>query len=72
MAEQKFIYHTHRLGKIVPPRREILKDISLSLPRVLGAGGVLAELQPNLSSDESAALNKSAAVLKDAARQLGY
>ncbi len=30
MAEQKFIYHTHRLGKIVPPRRQILKDISIS------------------------------------------
>jgi sulfate-transporting ATPase len=30
MSEQKFIYHTHRLTKIVPPRREILKDISIS------------------------------------------
>jgi ATP-binding cassette ChvD family protein len=30
MSEQKFIYHTHRLTKIVPPRREILKNISIS------------------------------------------
>ena len=30
MSEQKFIYHMYRLSKIVPPRREILKDISLS------------------------------------------
>jgi sulfate-transporting ATPase len=30
MAEQKFIYHTYRLSKIVPPKREILKDISIS------------------------------------------
>jgi len=30
MAEQKFIYHMFRLSKIVPPKREILKDISLS------------------------------------------
>ncbi len=30
MAEQKFIYHMHRLSKIVPPRREILKGINLS------------------------------------------
>ncbi len=30
MAEQKFIYHMHRLSKIVPPKREILKGISLS------------------------------------------
>ena len=30
MAEQKFIYHMYRLSKIVPPKREILKNISLS------------------------------------------
>jgi sulfate-transporting ATPase len=30
MAEQKFIYHMHRLTKIVPPKRKILEDISLS------------------------------------------
>jgi energy-dependent translational throttle protein EttA len=30
MAEQKFIYHMYRLSKIVPPRREILRNISLS------------------------------------------
>ena len=30
MAEQQFIYHMYRLSKIVPPKREILKNISLS------------------------------------------
>ncbi len=30
MTEQKFIYHMYRLSKIVPPKREILKNISLS------------------------------------------
>ncbi len=30
MAEPKFIYHTHRLTKIVPPKRKVLEDISLS------------------------------------------
>jgi len=30
MAGPQFIYHMHRLSKIVPPKREILKDISLS------------------------------------------
>jgi len=30
VSEQKFIYHTYRLGKIVPPKREILRNISLS------------------------------------------
>ena len=31
MAEQKFIYHMYRLSKIVPPKREILRNINLSL-----------------------------------------
>ncbi len=30
MAGPQFIYHMHRLSKIVPPRREILKNINLS------------------------------------------
>jgi sulfate-transporting ATPase len=30
MSGPQFIYHTYRLSKIVPPKREILKDISLS------------------------------------------
>ena len=30
MGEQKFIYHMHRVSKIVPPRRAVLDDISLS------------------------------------------
>ena len=30
MAGPQFIYHMHRLSKIVPPKREILKGISLS------------------------------------------
>ena len=30
MAGPQFIYHMHRLSKIVPPKREILKDINLS------------------------------------------
>jgi len=30
MSGPQFIYHMHRLSKIVPPKREILKNISLS------------------------------------------
>jgi len=26
----QYVYTMHRLGKVVPPKREILKDISLS------------------------------------------
>lgn len=51
---------------------EGLEDVSLSLPRVLGARGVLASLPPSLSQAERAALEKSAAILKKAAAELGY
>ena len=29
----QFVYTMHRVGKVVPPKREILKDISLSFSR---------------------------------------
>ena len=38
--------------------------VSLSLPRVIGAAGVLADLMPELSAEEEAALERSAAVLR--------
>jgi L-lactate dehydrogenase len=45
--------------------------VCLALPRVVGAGGVLATLVPPLSSDEQAALERSANILQQAARELG-
>jgi L-lactate dehydrogenase len=48
-----------------------LDEVSLSLPRVLGAGGIGAELRPDLSEAEQGALRKSAEILRDAANQLG-
>ena len=30
MSGPQFIYHMHRLSKVVPPKREILKNINLS------------------------------------------
>ena len=41
-------------------------DVALSLPRVIGAGGVVADLQPALDGDEEAALTRSAEILKEA------
>ncbi len=38
--------------------------VAMSLPRVIGATGVIATLNPKLSSDESAALRKSAKIIK--------
>jgi L-lactate dehydrogenase len=47
-----------------------IADVTLSLPRVVGAGGVIATLMPDLTADETAALRHSAQVLKDAAGDL--
>jgi len=43
-----------------------VRDVALSLPRVLGAGGVVATFMPNLDAGESAALKQSAEILKEA------
>jgi len=46
--------------------------VALSLPRVLGAGGVLATFMPNLDAGESAALKRSAEILKEAAEGVRF
>ena len=46
-------------------------EVSLSLPRVLGARGIGAELRPVLSGEEQEALRKSAEILREAAGLLG-
>lgn len=45
--------------------------VCISLPRVVGARGVIATLQPDLSDEERGALNRSADILREAAGQLG-
>ena len=47
-----------------------VRDVALSLPRVLGVGGVVATFIPNLDAGESAALKRSAEILKQAAAGL--
>lgn len=49
-----------------------VEHVSLSLPRVVGRGGVIATLHPSLETDEQDALRRSAELLKEAATQLGY
>ena len=34
----QFVYTMHRVGKVVPPKRHILKDISLSFSLVTKSG----------------------------------
>jgi L-lactate dehydrogenase len=43
--------------------------ISLSLPRIVGAEGVICTLRPDISDQEHASLRKSAEILRDAVGQ---
>lgn len=45
--------------------------VALSLPRILGAGGVLGTLVPQIDDGERTALARSAGILKEAADRLG-
>jgi len=47
-----------------------ISDVTLSLPRVVGAAGIITTLYPDLSTAEEAALRRSAETLKDAAKGL--
>lgn len=51
---------------------EGVPHIAASLPRVIGRGGILSTIMPDLSEDEHAALKRSAEVLKQAAEEIGY
>ena len=48
-----------------------LRDVALSLPRVVGAGGVSATLWPELDAGETEALRASAQILRDTMDALG-
>jgi L-lactate dehydrogenase len=49
------------------PEIEGIADVTLSLPRIVGAGGILETLNPAFSDEERAALRRSALVLREAA-----
>ena len=49
-----------------------VEGISLSLPRVLNAGGIETTIQPMLSDEEKKALDRSAEILKETAAELDY
>jgi L-lactate dehydrogenase len=49
---------------------EGIRDVALSVPRVVGSAGVTADLFPDLDDDEHAALERSARLLKDTASAL--
>ena len=47
-----------------------IRDVALSLPAIVGAGGAAEVIEPDISADERAALERSADVLRQAARSL--
>ena len=47
-----------------------IADVTFSLPRVIGAGGVIGTLIPDLNAEETMALRRSAEVLRTAAGDL--
>ncbi|KQW28222.1 L-lactate dehydrogenase [Rhizobium sp. Root274] len=52
---------------IATPEVAGVNDVALSIPRVIGAGGVMADLFPDLEEAEYLALNRSASMLKQQA-----
>lgn len=57
---------------IFTPMIEGVPEITVSLPRIIGAGGVETTLYPALDEGERRALHRSASILKEAAFSLGY
>ena len=49
-----------------------VRDVALSLPRVVGAGGVVKTFVPDLDAGERAALRRSAEILKEAAKGVRF
>jgi L-lactate dehydrogenase len=47
-----------------------LKGTCLSLPRIVGSGGVIATLRPSLSAEEHAGLLRSAEILREATAEI--
>jgi L-lactate dehydrogenase len=47
-------------------------EVCFSLPRIVGAAGVLATLLPELSEEDHRALTKSVAVIQSAAAEVGF
>lgn len=54
----------------VTPQVGEVRDVALSLPRVIGAKGIVATLMPDLTEEETRALEASAATLKETSAQL--
>lgn len=63
LADEQAVFST----SIATPQVAGIPDVALSLPRVIGATGITATLHPELNSEETRALERSARLLKDTA-----
>jgi L-lactate dehydrogenase len=57
---------------MVTPECQGVRDVALSLPRVIGTAGVVKTLMPDLDTGERAALKRSAEILKEAAEGVRF
>ena len=57
---------------MLTPECEGVPDVALSLPRVIGAAGVVKTFAPDLDAGERAALKRSAEILKEAAEGVRF
>ena len=55
---------------IVTPDVAGVENVALSVPRIVGAAGVISDLVPDLDGDEQAALRQSATILKERANSI--
>jgi len=65
--DERVVFTLSALNRELPT----LPPVCFSLPRVLGARGVVTTLQPSLDATERAALEHSAEILRQAAQPLG-
>jgi L-lactate dehydrogenase len=49
-----------------------VREVALSLPRVLGVAGVVKTFMPDLDASERVALKRSAEILKEAAEGVRF
>ena len=57
---------------MLTPECEGVRDVALSLPRVIGAAGVMTTFAPDVDAGERAALKRSAEILKEAATAVRF
>ena len=57
---------------MLTPECQGVRDVALSLPRVLGAVGVVKTFMPDLDAGERAALKRSAEILKETAKGVRF